>query len=113
MTNWNELAAQHHAAMVANGFHEKYSHADLLLRGIQEAGELASAWRKNRRADMILFGVDLQIGVPFEEAYGKHIKYSMEEEVADIILILMDFCATNRIEMVEKETPIFLYKRHS
>ena len=94
MTNWNELAAIHHAAMVANGFHEKYSHTDLLL-SIQEVGEAASAWRKNRRADMVGF----RAGAKVPNIYEIAIKHSLEEELADIALIMMDFAATNEIDI--------------
>jgi len=95
MTNWNELAAIHHAAMVANGFHEKYSHTDLLLRGIEEVGEATKAWRKNRRADMVGFCA----GVKVPNIYEIAIKHSIEEELADIACIMMDFAATNDIKI--------------
>lgn len=102
MTNWNELAAIHHAAMVKNGFHDKYSHTDLLLRGIQEVGEAASAWRKNRRADMVGF----RAGAKVPNIYEIAVKHSLEEEFADIALIMMDFAATNDIEL-SYEFPLF------
>lgn len=93
MTNWNELAKVHHEAMVANGFHENYSHTDLLLRGIQEVGEAASAWRKNRRAKPI---VDFLDSV---SEYEMCIKGTVEEELADIACIMMDYAATNGHEI--------------
>jgi len=102
MTNWNELAAIHHAAMVKNGFHEKYSHTDLLLRGIEEVGEATKAWRKNRRADMVGF----RAGAKVPNIYEIAIKHSWEEELADIALIMMDFAATNEIEL-SYEFPLF------
>jgi NTP pyrophosphatase (non-canonical NTP hydrolase) len=99
MTNWNKLAAEHHAAMVEKGFHEKYSHTDLLLRGIEEVGEASKAWRKNRRANMAKFYMALQSGEEFTRTYNDVIKGCIEEELADIALIMMDFAATNGHEI--------------
>ena len=98
MTNWNEIAAEHHAAMVEKGFHDNYSHTDLLLRGIKEVGEAASAWWKNRRVvSMPKYYMEYHAGRL--NAYDNNIKGTIEEKLSGIALIMLDFAATNEIEI--------------
>ena len=94
-TNWNELAAIHHAAMVANGNHINYSHTKLLMWGIEEVGEANAAWRKNRRADMAAFNAFSNKPDNDFLMYVSFIKGTIEEELADIACIMMDFAATS------------------
>lgn len=94
-TNWNELAAIHHAAMVANGNHINYSHTRLLMWGIEEVGEANAAWRKNRRADMAAFNAFSNKPDNDFLMYVSFIKGTIEEELADIACIMMDFAATS------------------
>ena len=103
MTNWNEIAAEHHAAMVEKGFHDNYSHTDLLLRGIEEVGEAAKAWRKNMRVEsMPKYYMEYHDGGL--NAYDNNIKGTIEEELADIALIMLDFAATNDFYIDPKNT---------
>lgn len=120
MTNWNEIAKQHHANMVEKGFHDNYSHTDLLLRGIEEVGEATKAWRKNRRADMAGFNASKNVSNIYEISlnYEVGIKGAIEEELADIALIMLHFSAANNINInpagfVQKDTPIKVLMRIS
>lgn len=94
-TNWNEIAKVHHAAMVANGSHINYSHTRLLMWGIEEVGEANAAWRKNRRADMATFNAFSNKPDNDFLMYVSFIKGTIEEELADIACIMMDYAATS------------------
>lgn len=104
-TNWNELAKVHHERMVEKGFEKDYNHAKLLMWGIEEIGELSTALRKGKRANETQFYMRLhgEDNVEFASLYEAHIKGRAEEEMADVMLIIMHFCAKNWIRLIEGE----------
>ena len=43
------------------------------------------------RANVVRFTEDMELGHPFKESFEKHIKESVEDEIADIVIRLLDF----------------------
>lgn len=77
---------------VEHGFHEKeMSDAYYLGLVMSEMGDAINADRKGWHGDGLLFEDDELGGLPFAENFKKHIKDSVEDELADIIIRLLDF----------------------
>lgn len=87
----NALKERAYKTAVAHGFHEEEK-LDAYWLGLvmSEAGEAINADRKGRHADAVLFNDDLA-KMPFKDSFEAHIKDSVEDEIADIIIRLLDF----------------------
>lgn len=76
------------------GFHDnKYSHEHWLAMIITEASELVEADRKGHRANLIEFFkalVDNKTDNEFKENFEANIKNSVEDEMADILIRILD-----------------------
>ena len=87
----NALKERAYKTAVEHGFHEKEkSDAYWLGLVMSEAGEAINADRKGLHADTKKFEVDLAI-FPFDFSFEKQIKDSVEDEIADIVIRLLDF----------------------
>lgn len=88
----NALKERAYKTAVAHGFHEEVR-PDAYWLGLvmSEAGEAINADRKGKRANVVRFSEDMELGHPFKESFEKHIKDSMEDEIADIVIRLLDF----------------------
>jgi hypothetical protein len=88
----NALKERAHKTAVEHGFHEKeMTDAYYLGLVMSDMGKAINADRKGWRGDAVLFDDDEKDGVPFAENFKKHIKDSVEDELADIIIRLLDF----------------------
>jgi len=88
----NALKEKAHKTAVERGFYEEVK-PDAFYLGLvmSEAGEAINADRKGKRANVVRFSEDMELGHPFKESFEKHIKDSMEDEIADIVIRLLDF----------------------
>ena len=88
----NALKERAYKTAVEHGFHEDVK-PDAFYLGLvmSEAGEAINADRKGWHGDAVLFDDDEKDGVPFAENFKKHIKDSVEDELADFIIRLLDF----------------------
>ena len=88
----NALKEKAHTWAVSHGFYEEVK-PDAFYLGLvmSEAGEAINADRKGMRANVVRFTEDMELGHPFKESFEKHIKESVEDEIADIVIRLLDF----------------------
>ena len=88
----NALKEKAHTWAVGHGFYEEVK-PDAFYLGLvmSEAGEAINADRKGMRADTKGFEEDEAKGIPFAENFRAYIKDSVEDEIADIVIQLLDF----------------------
>lgn len=88
----NALKDRAYKTAVEHGFHEEEkSDAYWLGLVMSEMGEAINADRKGLRANVVRFVEDMKLGNPFKESFEAHIKDSLEDELADIVIRLLDF----------------------
>ena len=82
-----------------HGFHEDVK-PDVYWLGLvmSEAGEAINADRKGMHADTKGFKEDLR-KLPFMDSFEEHIKDSVEDEIADIVIRLLDFAGMKGYEL--------------
>lgn len=87
----NILKDHAYKTAVAHGFHEEEK-PDVYWLGLvmSEAGETINADRKELHGDTVLFNDDLA-KMSFKDSFEAHIKDSVEDEIADIVIRLLDF----------------------
>ena len=87
----NALKDRAYKTAVEHGFHEDVK-PDAFYLGLvmSEAGEAINADRKGRHANIKGFEEDLG-KMPFMDCFEEYIKNSVEDEIADIIIRLLDF----------------------
>ena len=100
LTQLNQLRDQIHANAVAKGFYEEI-HPDehYLALIIEEIGEAITADRKGQRANTEAFREEMERGYEIETPYKMYIKGSVEEELADIAIRLLDFAGHKGIDL--------------
>ena len=87
----NALKERAYKTAVAHGFHEEERpYAYWLGLVMSEMGEAINADRKGWLADAVLFNDDLA-KMPFKDSFEAHIKDSVEDELADVVIRLLDF----------------------
>ena len=88
----NALKDRAYKTAVEHGFHEDVK-PDAYWLGLvmSEAGEAINADRKGMRANVVRFSEDMELGHPFKENFEKYIKDSVEDEIVDIVIRLLDF----------------------
>ena len=88
----NTLKDRAYKTAVEHGFHEDVK-PDAFYLGLvmSEAGEAINADRKGLHADAKGFEEDEANGLQFAENFKKHVKDSVEDEIADIVIRLLDF----------------------
>lgn len=88
----NALKERAYKTAVEHGFHEDVK-PDAFYLGLvmSEAGEAINADRKGWHGDAKGFEEDEANGLQFAENFKKHVKDSVEDEIADIVIRLLDF----------------------
>ena len=96
----NALKEQAYKTAVEHGFHEDVK-PDVFYLGLvmSEAGEAINADRKGLHADTKAFEEDEANGLPFADNFKKHIKDSVEDEIADIVIRLLDLAGLKGYEL--------------
>lgn len=96
----NALKEQAYKTAVEHGFHEDVK-PDVFYLGLvmSEAGEAINADRKGLHADTKAFEEDEANGLPFADNFKKHIKDGVEDEIADIVIRLLDFAGLKGYEL--------------
>jgi hypothetical protein len=96
----NALKEQAYQTAVEHGFHEDVK-PDVFYLGLvmSEAGEAINADRKGLHADTKAFEEDEANGLPFANNFKKHIKDGVEDEIADIVIRLLDFAGLKGYEL--------------
>lgn len=96
----NALKEKAHKTAVAHGFHEEEK-PDAYLLGLvmSEAGEAINADRKGMHADIKGFDADRSKGYSFSTRFEAHIKDSLEDELSDIVIRLLDFAGLRGFEL--------------
>lgn len=98
----NELAKEIHKNALDKGFYEKPRNvAEMLMLMVTEISEACEADRKDfyvkyHSMDAINGWVSDK---DFADAYKEHVKGSFEEEMADIVIRVMDMCAFKKIDL--------------
>jgi len=99
----NKLAKEVHENAVKNGFWDnKPSTKHCLMMVITELSEAVQADRKGKRADMEDFNdemVDEDDKVGFDIAFGWWVKDTVEDELADVYLRLLDIAGKEEINL--------------
>ncbi len=100
-----ELAKQIHKNNKEKGFHKRHIEVGTLIALMHsELSEALEAHRKNRSADLTQFDFERQ-GTPFHEksitamAFEDNIKDTIEDEMADTIIRILDFCGLHDIDI--------------
>lgn len=89
MKDLNKLSKEIYEANKAKGFHEeKHSEEHMMCLVISELMEAVEADRNGRRADMDNF--NRQYDYDWSENYNDYIKGSIDEELADAVIRLLD-----------------------
>jgi len=88
----NALKERAYKTAVAHGFHEE-ERLDAYWLGLvmSEMGEAINADQKGMHADMESFEEHMANGYSFNDAFYLYIKDSLEDELADIVIRLLDF----------------------
>lgn len=103
----NELKERAYNIAVDHGFHEEEK-PDAYWLGLvmSEAGEAINADRKEKHADAKWFEVDLAI-LPFMDCFEEYIKDSVEDEIADIVIRLLDFAGLKGYGLQFRDSPLY------
>lgn len=96
----NVLKERAYKTAVEHGFHEDVKPVVFYFGLVMsEAGEAINADRKGLHADAKGFEEDEANGLPFADNFKKHIKDGVEDEIADIVIRLLDFAGLKRYEL--------------
>lgn len=110
----NRLRDEAYATACNKGFHdEKHSDEHYLMLVITEIAEAVQADRKGRRADRERYDYAVDRGMcnDIEECFERYIKNSIEDELADIVIRLLDYCGMRGINL-RRYLPIEMYFVH-
>ena len=96
----NALKDRAYKTAVAHGFHEE-ERPDAYWLGLvmSEMGEAINADQKGLHANVVRFVEDMELGNPFKESFEAHIKDSLEDELADVVIRLFDFAGLRGYEL--------------
>lgn len=99
----NALKERAYKTAVAHGFHEEEK-PDAYWFGLvmSEMGEAINADQKGLHADAVLFNDDLS-KLSFKDSFEAHIKDSVEDELADVVIRLLDFAGLKGYELSTDE----------
>lgn len=88
----SELVSNSYRVASEHGFHDDYhSPAHYMMLVVSEIGEMVEADRKNRHTDKRLF---ILSDADFCSAFSEHVKDTFEDEMADVVIRLCDFCGS-------------------
>lgn len=93
----DDLIRRSYETSCSHGFHETYlSDEHMLMLVMSEVGEMVDASRHGRRASLCSFddaiAKDRESKALFKESFEKYVKDSIEDEMADVVIRLFDFC---------------------
>lgn len=92
--NYNELSKRAHSNAISHGFWDKYlSDEHCLMLIVTEIAEMVEADRNGDRAGVgakLLLKQGTDKGEPFMSAFEAHVKNTVEDEMADIVIRLFD-----------------------
>jgi NTP pyrophosphatase (non-canonical NTP hydrolase) len=102
--NWNELRDRAYKIAKEHGFHEgKESTETALMLVITELAEAVEADRKNHHADLEYFNdCNLKLDNAFYYRFSTYIKDSVEDELADTAIRLLDLAGANKIDLSDR-----------
>ena len=103
--NLNELAKQIHQNAKDKGFYDQTPNTgERFMLIVSEAAEALEAHRKTRRAKYYEYK---RLAGPSDEFYAaafvEHIKDTVEDELADVVIRIFDYCAFAGIEIDNEE----------
>ena len=88
----SELVSNSYRVAHQHGFHDDYhSPAHYMMLVLSEIGEMVEADRKNRHADVAFYTTSSGLGIA---AFESLIKDTFEDEMADVVIRLFDFCGS-------------------
>lgn len=99
----SELVSNSYRVAKEHGFHDDYhSPEHYLMLVLSEIGEMVEADRKNRHADVGMFKELEKVRIGSDEEYAsyvnkcfvEHVKDTFEDEMADVVIRLCDFCGS-------------------
>lgn len=91
MEKLNELSKQAHESAVKRGFwSEELSPEHYIMLVITEIAEMVEADREDKRANMLGFELAESCGEAFNNAFERFIKNTVEDEMADVAIRLLD-----------------------
>lgn len=113
--NLNEWRDRAYKTACEHGFHDKeLSNEHLLCLVISELMEAVEADRQDGRANMVGFETCIKNAYQgivrddwFLKAYRANIKGSVEEELSDVTIRLLDLAGLRSIDLSELEEPLF------
>lgn len=80
-----------------HGFHDvERSNSHWMMLVVSEVGEMVEADRKNRHANPK--GFETCVGLTYNDRFKNYVKDTLEDELADVCIRLLDFCGTRGIE---------------
>lgn len=110
--NYNKLAEKAHENAVKHGFWEtKVSNEHCLMLVITEIAEMVEADRKGIDADIEAFE-KYESRIAFDENFERHIKNTLEDEMADIAIRLFDLAGALGVKF-DKMLPCRYYRAYS
>ena len=97
----NALKDRAYKTAVEHGLHKDVK-PDVYYLGLvmSEAGEAINADRKGLYADTKRFEEGEETGIPFAENFKARIKDSVEDEIADIVIRLLDFAGLKGYKVI-------------
>jgi NTP pyrophosphatase (non-canonical NTP hydrolase) len=96
--DFNQFKYEIHQANKDKGFYDTpKSIEEMLMLIVSELGEACEAHRKERFCK-----VDLE-GVIYQEDFESHVKDTFEDEIADTVIRILDFCGNQDIDIVFPE----------
>jgi len=102
MQNLNELAKQIHENAKAKGFwDEPRNTGEIFMLIVSELAEALEASRKGKQASLEAY----ELYKPFAnfdvEMFKAHVKDTFEDELADVVIRILDFCFVENIDIEE------------
>ena len=105
--NLNSLRDMAYKIACNHGFHDKeLSNEHFLMLVITELSEVVEADRENRRADIKKYTTSIECGNPDKAAFVFYIKDTVEDELADVAIRLLDLAGLRKINLDLLELPI-------
>lgn len=114
--NLNELRDRAYKCACEHGFHDKeYPYYHWLMLTISELGEAVEADRCDRHADKEAFERmmrgpilkdDTDEDIVFYTNFKRYIKDTVEDELADVVIRLLDFAGLNGIDLTKLQAEV-------
>jgi len=101
MKQLNDLAKAIHQNAKDKGFWDSPRNTgEIFMLIISEASEALEAHRKDRRADIEQYKTVTGNGMAFNQiAFRNFIKDTVSDELADVVIRILDYCAVSEIEI--------------